>query len=346
MDATYSGKTILVTGAGGCIGSAITKALVRLAPRCLILLDNSEYNLYQIQLELTAIPSCPPTASILGDICDGNLMGELFERHQPNIVFHAAAFKHLSILEANPFEAVRNNTVGTWSLAKLAARYETARLLVISTDKAVNPHSVLGASKRMAEQVSLRWSSATSQINVIRLGNILGAPGSVVPLFLQQICVGGPVTVTHPEVRRYFLTLDDAVDLVLRAASLDGSGQIFVPQLGEPLKILDLARHLIGQAAAEAAKDISILFTGLRPGDKMTEEFISKGESLDPTADGRLLQIGPSAIAPSGFDASMADLVDSLSKRDLPKLLDVLCRSVPEYRPSELLLGLANHSPR
>src|SRR4029077_17414980 len=212
--------------------------------------------------------------------------------------------------------------------------------------KAVNPRSVLGASKRMAEQISLRWSSATSQINVIRLGNILGAPGSVVPLFLQQISVGGPVTVTHPEVRRYFLNLDDAVDLVLHAARLEGSGQIFVPQLGEPLKILDLARHLIGQAAAEAAKDISILFTGLRPGDKMTEEFISKGELLDPTADGRVLQIGPSAIAPSGFDASMADLVDSLSKRDLPKLLDVLCRLVPEYRPSDLLLGLANHSPR
>jgi FlaA1/EpsC-like NDP-sugar epimerase len=346
MGPTYSGKIALVTGAAGCLGSAIAKALLGFTPRRLILLDNSESGLYRLQLELTGVPTGSACAPILGDIQDGGLLAELFERYQPDIVFHAAAFKHLSILETNPFEAVRNNTVGTWSLARAAVRYKTAELLVISTDKAVNPHSVLGVSKRMAELASLRWSSAASPINVIRLGNVLDSPGSVVPLFRSQILAGGPVTVTHPEVRRYFLSLEDAVDLVLRAGSLEGGGQIFVPHPGEPVKILDLARQVIRETAGAADRDIPILFTGLRPGDKLTEEFVSNGESAEPASDARLQRIAAPPIVASQFDASMDELVDSLSSRDLSRLLEILRRWVPEYRPSDLLLGRADHSAR
>jgi FlaA1/EpsC-like NDP-sugar epimerase len=346
MDALYSGKTILVTGAGGCIGSAITKSLLKFGPRLLILLDNSEYHLYAIQLELAAIPSCSPYVIILGDVCDGRLLADVFERHRPDIIFHSAAFKHVGILETNPFEAIRNNTIGALSLAKAAVQYEAANLLVISTDKAVNPCNVLGVSKRMAELVSIRWGSVRTRINVLRLANIFGSPGSVVPLFLQQISQGGPVTVSHPEVRRYFVPLNDAVDLVLRAAGLAGNAEIFLPKLGEPIKILDLARRLIHEATVESGKTIPIVFTGLRPGDKMTEDFLSAADSVIPTSDSRLGRIGSPSIAPGDFDASMAELLESLSNRDLSRLLAILCRLVPEYQPSELLLGMASRPRR
>jgi FlaA1/EpsC-like NDP-sugar epimerase len=346
MEAIYSGKTILVTGACGFIGSAIAKALLRLDPRLLILLDHSEFNIYTTQLELTAIPNPAPYDLILGDICDGPLLAEIFQKHRPDIVIHSAAFKHVPLLETNPFEAIRNNVIGTLSLAKTAVQHNTAKMLTISTDKAVNPQSILGASKRVAELVSLRWSSKRSHMNVIRLGNVLGSPGSVVPLFLHQISRGGPVTVTHPEVSRYFVILGDAVELILAAGRLKGCGEVYVPKLGEPVKIIDLARHLIREAGLEPEKDIPIVFAGLRPGDKITEEFVSTGESLIPCLDSRFSRIDSSGTIAGNCDDSIAELQASCSRRDLPALLQVLSRLVPEYWPSESLFSQMKQSAK
>lgn len=340
----YSGKTVLLTGAGGCIGSAITKALLRFDPQLLILLDHSEYNLYQIQSDLAATPNCPPHSLILGDICNRTLIGDVLQEHRPDFIFHSAAFKHVPLLEVNPFEAVRNNILGTVVLIRAAVEHDIAKTITISTDKAANPQSVLGVSKRVAELVSLRWHSPRNQISAIRLANVLGLPGSVVPLFLRQISQRGPVTVTHPEASRYFLTLSDTVDLVLAAAGHERGGEIFIPRLCEPVKIVDLARHLIREAGLEPGKDVPIRITGLRPGDKITEEFISTGESLRPSSDPRLYRICDSRIVTDQFDALIAELIECESRRDLNALHDVLRRLVPEYRPSQMLVGSLNNS--
>jgi FlaA1/EpsC-like NDP-sugar epimerase len=343
MNMKYAGKTILITGAGGCIGSAIAKCLIGFDPRLLVLLDRSEHSLYQIEQELNSIPNCPRYTPILGDVCDESLLADIFETCRPDIVFHSAAFKHVPLLEANPFEAVRNNIFGTLSLAKAAVDHEIAKMVVISTDKAANPQSILGVTKRIAELVSLRCSGVRNQISVIRLGNVLGSPGSVVPLFLKQISQGGPVTVTHPEVSRCFLTLNDAVELILAAGSLEGYREIFVPKLGDPIKIVDLARHLIREAGLVPEKDMPIVFTGHRPGDKITEEFASTSESLRATCDSRFWRIEGSDIK-DNFEVLISALGDSLSSRNLPGLVEILCRLVPEYQPSELLRGALDRS--
>lgn len=342
METFYSGKTVLVTGACGGIGSAISKALLRLDARLLILVDHSELNVHTVRPELAAIPNAAPYELIFGDICDGPLLTEIFRTKRPEIIIHSAAFKHVPLLEANPFEAIRNNVFGTMSLARAAVEHRTNRMMLISTDKAVNPQSILGLSKRLAELISRRWGSETTRINAIRLANVSGSPGSVVPLFLRQISQGGPVTVTDPEVSRYFLTLNDAVELVLAATTLPGSGEIFIPRLTEPVRIVELARQLIREAGLQPDRDISILFTGLRPGDKLTEEFILADESVEPSLDPRLNRIRHSRSVPDDFDASMARLLDSLSRRNLRLLLQTARRLVPEYSPSDTLAGMLN----
>jgi len=345
QNTTDSGRTILLTGAGGCIGAALAKVIITSNPRLVILLDHSELNLHQIQTELAAIAGRVPPIAILGDVCDGALLTDIFATYRPEIIYHAAAFKHVPLMETNPIAAVRNNSMGTGLLAELAVKYEATSLLLISTDKAVNPHSVMGASKRVAELVLLRWTGPRTQMKVVRLGNVLGSPGSVVPLFLQQISRGGPVTVTHPDISRYFLTLSEAVELVLAAASLEGGGSIFIPGLGCPVKILDLATHLIRTAGFEPEKDIPIVFTGLRAGDKMVEELASAHESPEPTSDGRLHRASSLKMSPDGFDAAMRELAVSVCQRDVASLLEALCRMVPEYRPSDTVLGFRKRSP-
>jgi FlaA1/EpsC-like NDP-sugar epimerase len=339
-----SGKTMLLTGACGCIGSAITKALVKHDPRLLILLDHSELHLYQMRLDLSATPNCAPYSLILGDVCNGALIDELLDRYRPDYIFHFAAFKHVPLLESSPFEAVRNNIIGASVIVRAAVEHKIGKTITISTDKAASPQSILGVSKRVAELISLRWNNPTSQICAIRLANVLGSPGSVVPLFLQQISHRGPVTVTHPGASRYFLTLGDTVELILAAAAQEKGGEVFVPSLGDPVKIVDLARHLIREAGLEPEKDVPIIFTGLRPGDKMTEEFASSGESITPTSDPRLGRIVASRSIPLEFDDLIAELTEYESRRDLPALLEVLCRLVPEYRPSETLADSLNHA--
>src|SRR5271155_264734 len=239
-----SGRRILLTGAGGSIGSALAKAVIALEPGLLILLDHSERNLHEIDLELATAIDRNSYKSVLGDICDAKLLSELFQRYHPEVVYHAAAFKHVPLMENNPFAAVRNNAIGTASLGRIARAEGVANFVMVSTDKAVNPISIMGASKRVAELALLSLNNPKNRMSAVRLANVLGSQGSVVPTFVNQISRGGPITVTHPDVSRYFLTIGEAVELILLASGLEEGGGVFIPQLGAPVKILDMALEL------------------------------------------------------------------------------------------------------
>ncbi|MFY9801579.1 MAG: polysaccharide biosynthesis protein [Candidatus Acidiferrales bacterium] len=332
-----SDRTILLTGAGGSIGSALAKAVVRLEPRRLILLDHSERNLNEIDLELAVARNGNSRTCVLGDICDAKLLSEIFQLHRPEVVYHAAAFKHVPIMEKNPFAAIRNNALGTASLAKISRLAGVAKFVMISTDKAVNPISIMGASKRVAELVLLSLTNPKNQMSAVRLGNVLGSQGSVVPTFLSQISRGRPITVTHRDVSRYFFTIDEAVDLILLASGLAEGGGIFVPQLGAPVKILDIALELIGRTRSNRQSDFPIRFTGLRPGDKMSEEFLSQDETAEPTLDSRLFRVKTQKIPPDGFDRHIAELSRCVDQRDLSSMIETLRRIVPDYRPTDSL---------
>src|SRR5258708_5787811 len=251
-------------------------------------------------------------------------------------------------MESNPFAVVRNNAIGTWELAKTAARFGAERLLMISTDKAINPRSIMGASKRVAELALLRLggaeTGAKTKMNVVRLGNVLGSQGSVGPLFQQQIQRGGPVTVTHPEVSRYFLALGETVKLIAAAADLDDSGSVFVPKMREPAKIWDLAARMIREAGLETPRDIEIVVTGLRPGDKLHEELTYANEELQPSKDERLYRVTGERPEPLIVDAALQNISASVQERNLIALIDAVCGLVPEYQPSETLLALLNPS--
>jgi FlaA1/EpsC-like NDP-sugar epimerase len=343
-----TGKTILVTGAGGCIGSALVQTLASSDPRFLILLDHSEQNLHELNLQLAALGKSS-YAAILGDILDAPLVTEIFERYRPQTIYHAAAFKHVPLMESNPLAVVRNNALGTWELARTAARFGAERLLMISTDKAVNPRSIMGASKRVAELALLHLGDANiglaaTRMNAVRLGNVLGSHGSVGPLFRQQIQRGGPVTVTHAEASRYFLMLSESVELIMAAAAMDDSGSIFIPKICEPVKIMDFAQRLIHEAGLETPRDIQIVLTGLRPGDKVEEEFAYADEALQPSSDERLYRaVGPRCDA-TFLDASLQRISESIRERNLAALLAALCQLIPEYKPSQTLLSLLNPS--
>ncbi len=343
-----TGKTILVTGAGGCIGSALVQTLASSDPRFLILLDHSEQNLHELNLQLAALGKSS-YAAILGDILDAPLVTEIFERYRPQTIYHAAAFKHVPLMESNPLAVVRNNALGTWELARTAARFGAERLLMISTDKAVNPRSIMGASKRVAELALLHLGDANiglaaTRMNAVRLGNVLGSHGSVGPLFRQQIQRGGPMTVTHAEASRYFLMLSESVELIMAAAAMDDSGSIFIPKICEPVKIMDFAQRLIHEAGLETPRDIQIVLTGLRPGDKVEEEFAYADEALQPSSDERLYRaVGPRCDA-TFLDASLQRISESIRERNLAALLAALCRLIPEYKPSQTLLSLLNPS--
>jgi len=341
MNNPFAERCVLLTGAGGSIGSALAKAILRQNPRSLILLDHSESHLHQIDFDLSSLPGGRVRSPVLGDVGDDTLLAELFEERKPEIVIHAAAFKQVPLMERNPIAAVRNNAIGTNLLARAAQRYDVAMFVMLSTDKAVNPRSVMGASKRVAELALLRWSSSRSPMRAVRLGNVYGSQGSVVPAFLQQISTAGPVTVAHPGVNRYFLSMDEAVELVLLAARLAGGGGIFISDLGEPVRILDLARQLIKEAGLQPGDEIPIVMTGLRPGDKMAEQIVSDHESLDPADNGKLRLIKTPQPSHEQFDTAMAALQESAARRDVAGLLEQLCRLVPEYRPSEVVLASA-----
>ncbi len=304
--AFLGGRRVLITGAAGSIGSELARQIAAFEPEVLVILDRNESDLYYAELALRKAHPHLALVPAVADILDSPRMASLLEQHRPQIVFHAAAYKHVPVMEGNPSEAVKVNVLGTAQLVELLPTYGTEAVVFISTDKAVDPVSVMGMSKRLGEVVVLSLSGGPVRPVAVRFGNVLGSNGSVVPLFQRQIAEGGPVTVTHPEVTRYFMTISEAVQLVLMAASLGRGGEIFVLDMGKPVKILDLARHLIQLSGLEPERDIQIEFVGLRPGERLHEELVGDNEDLLPTAHEKIRMIRPNGSDPHQIAALVA----------------------------------------
>jgi len=288
------GQVVLVTGGGGSIGSELCRQIAEFEPKKLIILDNYENNAYDIQNELLHNKPGLELCTIIANIREKQRMESIFRMYKPDVVFHAAAHKHVPLMEANPTEAIKNNVFGTLNVAECADKYGVKRFVLISTDKAVNPTNIMGATKRIAEMIiqALNRNSKTEFV-AVRFGNVLGSNGSVVPLFKKQIEQGGPVTVTHPEVTRFFMTIPEAVQLVIQAGAMAKGGEIFVLDMGEPVKIVDLARNLIKLSGYEPDIDINIEYTGLRPGEKLYEELLLKEEGLEATKNNKIYVAKP-----------------------------------------------------
>lgn len=278
------GRVVLVTGAGGSIGSELCRQVRRFGPARLLLVEQAENNLFEIERSLRAEGLDVPIVPYIGDICDTKRMEGIFASEKPNVVFHAAAHKHVPMMENNPGEAIKNNVFGTRKLADISVQHGVEKFVMVSTDKAVNPTSVMGVSKRVAEiYVQSLSQRSSTQFVTVRFGNVLGSTGSVVPIFKEQIAKGGPISVTHPEMTRYFMTIPEACQLIMQAGAMGKGGEIFVLDMGEPVKIVDLARDLIRLSGLDPERDIEIKFTGIRPGEKLFEELAVDSEAVDKT---------------------------------------------------------------
>ncbi len=338
--AAVAGKRVLVTGAGGSIGSELCRQLALLEPERLVLLEACENNLFEIDAELRPRLG-DRLAACLVDIRSPREVAEVFDEHRPHVVFHAAAFKHVPMMESHPGRAVHNNVYGTRVLVEAARRVRTKRFVYVSTDKAVHPSSVMGATKRAAELLVLA-ADAESETDffVVRFGNVLGSKGSVLHTFARQIEAGGPVTVTDPEVTRYFMTTTEAVRLVLQAAVVGRGGEVFLLDMGEPVKIVDLARHMISLAGPRA-REIPIVFVGLRPGEKTHEALVASYESATPSGVPGLLEVHGETPPLAEIDPWVTELQRAVTRRDEPRLLQVLAKRTG-YVPG----NLTNHGGR
>jgi FlaA1/EpsC-like NDP-sugar epimerase len=327
------GRAVLVTGAGGSIGSELCRQLCRFEPSVLVLVERAENALFHVHRELQARFPAVRLEPCLADVADAKRMEEIFTVHRPTVLFHAAAHKHVPMMEWNPFEAVKNNVFGTRTLADLAHRHGIERFVMISTDKAVNPTSVMGTSKRVAEiYVQALSQRSKTRFVTVRFGNVLGSNGSVIPIFQEQIAKGGPVTVTHPDMRRYFMTIPEASQLVLQAGAMGNGGEIFVLDMGQPVKIADLARDLITLSGLKPGEDIEVKFTGLRPGEKLFEELSVDAEHAEKT---RHAKIFVGRFRPFVWEA-LQDQLDALAKTpadDPAEIRAALKGIVPEYTP-------------
>jgi FlaA1/EpsC-like NDP-sugar epimerase len=333
-------KVLMITGAGGSIGSELARQIASFEPRRLVLFERSESDLFRIGMELSKKFPHLDCVSIVGDILDVTTLREVFAVHQPSSVFHAAAYKHVPVMEKNCFQAVTNNIFGTYNVALLAKQFRADNFVLISSDKAVNPTNVMGVTKRAAELITLALQGTRTRFVAVRFGNVLGSNGSVGPIFEAQIADGGPVTVTHPEAMRYFMTIAEAVGLVLQASTMGNGGEIFVLNMGEPVKIVDLARRMILLSGLEPDKDIQVAFTGLRPGEKLFEEIRLEGEGIKPTPHEQIWVFEGGQPSFEHVRDWLEELSTIVESRNVHGLISKLVSIVPEYGPSEELTAL------
>ncbi|SHH98445.1 polysaccharide biosynthesis protein [Desulfofustis glycolicus] len=359
-------KTVLVTGGGGSIGSELCRQIIRFAPAQMVIFDSSEENLHNMEMELLYERQFREVEPILGRVQDVRLLDEVFHRYRPQVVFHAAAYKHVPLVERNPWEAVYNNIFATQLLIEATIRHQAERFVLVSTDKAVRPTNVMGASKRLTELLMLtyarntwdgkfckQWQKVnhkaddpvyqpepphhTTRFMAVRFGNVLGSSGSVIPLFKQQIERGGPVTITHPEITRYFMSIEEAAQLILQAGSMGGDGEIFILRMGDPIKIDSMAREMILLAGREPDSDIPIVYTGLRPGEKLYEELITEGEGIVPTEHHKIMvlrnHVDYSFDRESLFNRLLIEAGNHSSRNIKMQLHDI----IPEYTPDFLM---------
>lgn len=330
-------KTVLVTGGGGSIGSELCRQLVSHKPKCLVIFDIYENNAYDIQQELKIKYPDANVVTLIGSIRNTSRLKSVFEQYKPDIVYHAAAHKHVPLMEVSPNEAIKNNVVGTWNVAKMADKYGVKKFVMISTDKAVNPTNVMGATKRICEMIiqSFNEKSKTDFV-AVRFGNVLGSNGSVIPLFKRQIEAGGPVTVTHPDIIRYFMTIPEAVSLVLQAGAYAKGGEIFILDMGEPVKIDDLAKNLIRLSGYTLGVDMEIKYTGLRPGEKLYEELLMNEEGMQDT-DNKLIHIGrPIEFDKEHFYEKLEELKEMAYAEDSADIRKKIMEVVDTYHPQNL----------
>ena len=327
-----AGKAILVTGGGGSIGSELCRQLAKVAPERIVIFDMYENDAYMLRQELMAEYHDIEVVIEIGNVCDAARINEVFEKYRPSAVFHAAAHKHVPLMEVCPREAVQNNVFGTLNVVHAADRYEASHFIFISTDKAVNPTSVMGATKRMGEMVMQYYAHTSKTIfTAVRFGNVLGSNGSVIPLFKRQIAQGGPVTVTHPDIQRYFMTIPEAARLVIQAGGMAKGGEIFILDMGEPVKIVDLAKNLIRLSGLTVGEDIAITYTGLRDGEKMYEELLMDEEDTLPTDNASIMISTGQEISYDEVAAKLKDLENALSRSD-DEAVRMLEEAVPTYR--------------
>ena len=328
------GKTILITGAGGSIGSELCRQIIKYNPDRMILFDIYENNLYDIELELKSEYKHIEIDAIVGSVRDLNKLESVFETYNPYLVFHAAAHKHVPLMENSPLEAIKNNVFGTYNVANCADKYKARKMILISTDKAVNPTNIMGATKRLCEMIiQVKNKTSKTEYAAVRFGNVLGSNGSVVPLFKKQIAEGGPVTVTHRDIIRYFMTIPEAAQLVLQAMSYAKGGEIFVLDMGEPVKIYDLAVSLIKLSGYEPDVDIPIVFTGLRPGEKLYEELLMKEEGLQKTENKKIFIGEPTQLDEKDILEKLAKLKKLIENEETPieEIKDTIQEVVPTY---------------
>jgi FlaA1/EpsC-like NDP-sugar epimerase len=337
------GKTVLITGCGGSIGSELCRQVMKYQPRSIILVDASEENLFNIQMELQNIRYCRNCVAILGQVQNKQLMEDVFKKYKPQVVFHAAAYKHVPMLEKNPWEAVFNNIVGSSIVMDMSVKYHVERFVLVSTDKAVRPTNVMGASKRIAELIMQTYQGNGTHLMAVRFGNVVGSSGSVMPIFRRQIEQGGPVTVTHPEVNRYFMTIPESSQMILQAGAMGEGGEVFILRMGTPVKIADMARDLIRLSGKEPDVDIKIIYTGLREGEKLYEELITVGEDILPTVHERVMVLRSNNHS---NEANILEMRKKLAKQIDELMQDALRHNatviknklkeiVPEYTPQE-----------
>lgn len=332
-----SHKIVMVTGAGGTIGSELCRQIYKYGPRKIILLDNYENNVYNVQQELLMKYDHQLDMDVvIANIREEKRLEEIFSKYRPDIVFHAAAHKHVPLMEANPTEAVKNNVFGTLNLLKISDKYGVKKFVLISTDKAVNPTNIMGATKRLAEKlIQIYNENSPTDFVAVRFGNVLGSNGSVVPLFKSQIQAGGPVTVTHKDIIRYFMTIPEAVALVMQAGAMASGGEIFVLDMGDPVKIDDLARNIIRLSGFEPDVDIDIVYTGLRPGEKLYEELLMAEEGLKVTDHNKIFIGKPQEFNRDEIFGQLEELKLASEDEDVPRVISLIKKLVDSYKKPE-----------